>query len=737
MVDQSRIKLFLVEDDRIDQMAFEKFVEKENLPYEYIVAGSIKSAKTYLTKHKFDIILSDFQLNDGNAFELFDKVNETPIIMVTGTGDEEIAVTAMKAGAYDYLIKDMNGNYLKTLPVTVENALNRKRYERELNEYRERLEELVDARTNELKSEIIRRKHAEQLLKTLNTAALAMENAMSHKDIFSAVSKELKKINYACTIMLIDEEQQSLIPKYKNFDAEIISEIQNHFNIDLQNLHISYQSIPIFLEVVKNRKTVFTENLSSLLTHFISNTLPEFNEAHIKSRHTDNAIFAPLIVNDKITGILSIHSSELSIEDIPTITAFSNQIAATWHKSNLMQDLANSLDQLRRTQDQLLRAQKLEAIGRLAGGIAHDFNNLLTAILGNAELIQTDIESNSPISDEVNEITKAARRAASLTNQLLAFSRRQTLQPKVLDLNDIVSNIEKMLRRLIGENITLQTNLDDMLGNIKADPGQMEQLIMNLAINSSDAMPEGGVISIITENTTITDDYCRDQAFARPGEFVQLTVSDTGTGIPPHVLENIFEPFFSTKGPRQGTGLGLSVVYGIVKQHEGWITVHSEVNKGTVFQIYFPVESELPKDEPDYYVEMTSLKGNGERILLIEDEISVSRVATKALLENGYVVFSTFSTSEAMEVFQKENGNFDLIFSDVVLPDKTGIEFMEEILKTHPQMHVLLSSGYTDQKSQWPIIKAKGFRFVQKPYALIDLLKAIRELIVTDVHVEA
>jgi signal transduction histidine kinase/DNA-binding response OmpR family regulator len=737
MVESHTIRLFFVEDDRIDQMAFEKFVLKEKLPYEYIIANSINDAKTILKENRFDIVLCDFQLNDGNAFDLFKLANDTPIIIVTGTGDEEIAVTAMKAGAYDYLIKDIQGNYLKTVPVTIENALNRKRYEHELQEYKERLKELVEARTNELKTEIIRRKHAEDLLKNLNVAALAMENAMSHQDIFKAVAREVQKNNLTCTISLIDEKNQRLNLHFQDFDSSMIKKIESVMHTEITKVPISYQSFPILKEIIEKRNTIFLENLSTLIVQIIRRFNPDFANTSIFNIHSMHTILAPFIVNDQITGVFSIHSSELSREDIPTITAFVNQIAATWHKLNLMKDLANSLDELKRTQDQLLRAQKLEAIGRLAGGVAHDFNNLLTAILGNAELIQSDLKANSHLYDEVNEIMKAARRAASLTNQLLAFSRRQSLQRKIIDLNDVIINMEKMLRRLIGENIHLQTHLSKNLGKIKVDVGQMEQLIMNLAINASDAMPSGGVLRISSANINIGDDYCHHYTFARTGKFIRLIIADDGTGIQPDILDHIFEPFFSTKIPGQGTGLGLSVVYGIVKQHEGWITVQSEVDKGTKFEIYFPQEFAIEKDEPQFGMELTSLRGNGERILLIEDEISVSRVTTKALIENGYVVHATDNAKKAMDIFTCEQGHFDLIFSDVVLPDKSGVEFLEEILQVHPNMHVLLSSGYTDQKSQWPIIQAKGFKFIQKPYILIDLLKAIKELVTSTVPVSS
>jgi two-component system cell cycle sensor histidine kinase/response regulator CckA len=378
-------------------------------------------------------------------------------------------------------------------------------------------------------------------------------------------------------------------------------------------------------------------------------------------------------------------------------------------------------------QAQLLQSQKMEAIGRLAGGVAHDFNNLLTTITGYSGLLLNSLDDGDPLRGDLEEIMKATRRAASLTRQLLAFSRKQVLQPQSLDLNALVSDVGKMLHRIIGEDIELVNDLEPRLGRVKADPGQIEQIIMNLVVNARDAMPQGGRLTIKTENVILDEDYCQVFAEARPGEFVRLSVEDTGVGMDKKTLQHMFEPFFSTK--EDGTGLGLSVVYGIVKQHEGWVNVYSEPGQGSAFKVYLPafaVEAEGKKVEA---ISLQELQGSGERILLVEDDEGVRKLTTRALGRNGYVVFEAARTQEALRVFEGEGGKFHLVFTDVVLPDGTGLQLIDQLLPRNPELRVLLSSGYTDRKSQWPLIRARGFRFLQKPYALAELLRAIREAI--------
>ncbi len=378
-------------------------------------------------------------------------------------------------------------------------------------------------------------------------------------------------------------------------------------------------------------------------------------------------------------------------------------------------------------QGQLLQAQKMEAIGILAGGVAHDFNNLLQAIKGYTDLAMMRVNEADPLYRDLRQIDISAGRAASLTRQLLLFSRRQPMEFTPVNINTTVENLLKMLRRLIGEDISIKTELDPELWTTEADTGNIEQVIMNLTVNARDAMPEGGIITIRTENVHVDKKYCKTHTYARPGKFACLTVEDTGVGMDKETVQRIFEPFFSTKGPGKGTGLGLSVIYGIVKQHEGWVDVYSEPGQGSTFKIYLPVSSLVAEDDAKETISLKDLQGNGERILLVEDEEEVREFATEALSKNGYVIYDAANAEQALDIFEREAGNFDLIFSDVVLTGKSGLQFVDQLLSRKPSLHVLLSSGYTDHKSQWLAIQERGFRFLQKPYALNDLFKAIRE----------
>lgn len=376
--------------------------------------------------------------------------------------------------------------------------------------------------------------------------------------------------------------------------------------------------------------------------------------------------------------------------------------------------------------EELRRAQKMEAVGQLAGGIAHDFNNVLTAIMGYADLTLRHIDPDDPLARNVSSIKKAAEQAASLTRQLLAFSRRQPLQLRVRDVNGVVRGTENILNRLIGEDIVLSVECDADLANSFIDPSQIEQVIMNLAINARDAMPEGGTLKIRTENVRVDEAQCEAIPDASPGEYVRISVADNGTGMDRETLSRIFEPFFTTKGPGAGTGLGLSVVYGNVRQHGGWIHVYSEPDVGTTFRVYLPATTEDEKAELES--PKSNGRGDGERILLIEDEWAVRSLASKALRGMGYDVCEACSAEEALEVLQVEEA-FDLIFSDVVLPGKSGVQLADELIERDCPTPILLSSGYADRKSQWPVICERGLPFIEKPYSIADLTERIGGLL--------
>ncbi|MDZ7833382.1 MAG: AAA family ATPase [Desulfobacterales bacterium] len=385
-------------------------------------------------------------------------------------------------------------------------------------------------------------------------------------------------------------------------------------------------------------------------------------------------------------------------------------------------------------QAQLVQSQKMEAIGTLAGGVAHDFNNYLMTVLGSVDLLRLNKDHPEKTEKHIGDIKNAAELSAALTRQLLAFSRRQMLEKTAIDLNAVVSNMEKMMQRLIGENIEFKTSLDPNLKPVHADFGQMEQIIMNLAVNARDAMPQGGHLKLKTENLFVDEMYCQQYQYAKPGEFTCLTIEDTGAGMNQEQIKKIFDPFFSTKPVGQGTGLGLSVVFGVVKQHSGWINVYSEPDIGTRFSVYLPVaettsaKADFNEDDiTDFSFEL--YQGSQERILLVEDQLEVREVVVTALEDNGYIVQEAESVEQAKALLKAAEQPFDLLFSDVILPDGNGFDLSTQVAKQYSNIKILLTSGYTEEQSRPDAINQKQFHYIQKPYQLGKMLKIIRQVL--------
>ncbi len=383
-------------------------------------------------------------------------------------------------------------------------------------------------------------------------------------------------------------------------------------------------------------------------------------------------------------------------------------------------------------ESQLQQAQKMEAVGRLAGGIAHDFNNLLTTITGHLSLAQLDMADDHPLKDTLDEIQGAANRAADLTFQLLAFSRKQIIEPKVINLNDLIRKMQTMLVRLIGEDVELKIFPQKRLGRVKADPGQMEQIVMNLAVNARDAMPNGGRLLIETADTFLDDEMGRARPLLGPGRYVCLSVSDTGHGMDENTRQKIFEPFFTTKEEGHGTGLGLSTVFGIVRQHKGIVQVYTEPGIGTTFKIYLPKVMDKAEPIPESPGQAEIRKGT-ETILVVEDEDMVRSIAIKILRRMGYKVLEAASGTEALKIAKKAGRTpIDLLMTDLVMPIMNGRELAEELLKVFPAMKILYTSGYTENIIAHHGVLDEGLNFIGKPYTSDTLAMKIREILDTD-----
>jgi PAS domain S-box-containing protein len=385
-------------------------------------------------------------------------------------------------------------------------------------------------------------------------------------------------------------------------------------------------------------------------------------------------------------------------------------------------------DQARqRLEDQLRQAQKMEAIGRLAGGVAHDFNNVLSVILSYAELSLGDLKPSDPIRDNLEEIHKAAKRAAGLTRQLLMFGRQQVLEPRVLDLNDVLADVDKMLRRVLGADIDLVCVPATGLGYVRADVGSLEQVLMNLVVNARDAMPTGGKLTLETANVTLDEDDARAHPGATPGPHVMLAVTDTGIGMDRATLARVFEPFFTTKPKGKGTGLGLSTVFGIVQQSEGTVWVYSERGKGTTFKVYLPrVDGEVEPRRPA--VPPATIRG-AETVLLVDDDDDV-RVAARSILQrNGYRVIDVRNAGEALLVAERHPQPIHLLLTDVVMPQMSGPQLALRLASSRPEMKVLCMSGYTDDSIVRHGVLAGEIAFLQKPVTPATLGRRVREVL--------
>jgi len=435
----------------------------------------------------------------------------------------------------------------------------------------------------------------------------------------------------------------------------------------------------------------------------------------------------------RVVGQLTAGSAQNLSATIRTKDGTARDILVSFERFTLggkvcMLSLVNDVTESRRLEGQLRQAQKMEAVGRLAGGVAHDFNNLLTVITSYSDLLLEDLGADDPKRDDVDQIRKAAQGAAALTRQLLAFSRQQVLEPKVLDLKATIAGTEKLLKRLIGEDVQLTTAFAPDLGAVKADPGQLEQVIMNLAVNARDAMPGGGRLTIEAANVDMDEAYVRGHAPARPGRYVMLAVSDTGTGMDAQTQARIFEPFFTTKESGKGTGLGLATVYGIVKQAGGFIWVYSEPGHGASFKVYWPRLDEQAEPEPARPA--TRAPGRGtETVLLVEDAASVRLVTRQVLERYGYTVLEAPNGDTALRLAAKHHGPIHLLLTDVVMPGISGRHLAEQLAALRPEMRVLYASGYADSAITHHGILEPGIPYLQKPFTPETLGRRVREVL--------
>jgi signal transduction histidine kinase len=456
--------------------------------------------------------------------------------------------------------------------------------------------------------------------------------------------------------------------------------------------------------------------------------IPEHREADLRLGYVQ-VLVVPLRVGERTIGVLNIRSRRrFTRRDEEMAEAFADQAAIALENSRLYQEVRRAFDELSQTKDQLAHAQKMEAVGLLAGGVAHDFNNLLMVITGRSDLLLHRLAPEDPVRPDLELIKATGERAADLTRQLLAFSRKQMLQPKVLNLNVVVQGLARMLERLIGEDIELHAALDPALGLVKTDPGQIEQVLMNLAVNARDAMPDGGQLTIETSNVELDAAYASHRVGARPGPHVMLAVTDTGHGMDENTRARIFEPFFTTKEVGKGTGLGLSTVHGIINQSGGTIWVYSEPGKGTTFKIYLPrTEDDVERVDPRRVV--TPPARGSETILLVEDEKGVRDLVRDVLETCGYTVLEARHGIEALAVARRHGGPIDLLLTDAVMPQMGGPELAECLVALQPGLKVLYMSGYTERTVVHHRVLDADVPYLQKPVTVEAVTRRVREVL--------
>lgn len=788
------IRVLLIDDDEDDYiLTRELFSMIRDGRYALDWESSYEAGLTVARRIEHHVCLVDYRLGERSGVQLIREAREarltTPMILLTGHGDHDLDVEAMKAGATDYLVKD------ETSPARLERTV---RYAVELNVERCRAEEQLGACAQQ-----------QTVIAEIGRLALSggeLDDLLA--EVVTLVAKTLA-VKFSTVLELLPDRDSLILRAGIGWEEEspvgraTVSASKDHqpgFTllseepVVVQDLReeTRFKALPLLpcerdvlsgmSVIIRGRqrpygvlgahsvsvRTYTADDVSFLRA--VANVLAEAIErknAEESLRQSEsqfralfeNALDALLIADDRgayvdanpaACQLLGVSYDEVVGRTIMDFTGPDevSEGAGRWEqflKEGTMRgavrlkrpndrvvdvdfsatanflpgrhlSVLRDVTERRQLEEQLRQSQKLESVGMLAGGIAHDFNNLLTVIMGYSEITLKHLDNGNPLIQNVEEIKKAAERAASLTRQLLAFSRKQVLQPKVLDLNAIIVNTEKMLVRLIGEDMELRTLPGLGLGRVKADPGQIEQMIINLVVNARDAMPNGGKITLETDNIYLSDVYARRHIAVQPGWYVMLAVSDTGHGMDAETQKSIFEPFFTTKKQGKGTGLGLSTVYGIVKQSGGSIWVYSEVGVGTSLKVYFPIVNEEVTGPEPKPAQPECVAGT-QTILLAEDEEMVRHLARESLTLHGYTVLEAANAEEALLIAQQHEGPIHLLLTDVVMPRISGKELAERLVTLRPETRVLYMSGYTDQAIVHHGILDGDIDFIGKPFS--------------------
>jgi signal transduction histidine kinase len=657
-----RVEILLVEDNHHDAELARREILKVVPNCTFRRVQTREAFLAALAESCPDVIVSDFSMPqfDGlSALKLaLEHVPQTPLIVFTGSINEDTAVACMKAGASNYVIKEQ----IKRLGQSVVHALDEGRIRRE-------------------------RRQAELALRQ-------------------------------------SEERYRKLYEEARRAEETLKEQSFHMGLGMRAARMGLWRA----DLRSGRFTVLQEGgpISSLCSRNGADTLERF----LAMVHPED--------RDYVAGRISLatekgedYQTEFRIlmhdSTIRWVAAFGHCVSGADGRPQVMTGVDLDMTEPRRLEEQFRQAQKMEAIGQLAGGVAHDFNNLLTVILGNASMLLSSNGSPAEQTGCVKQVVEAAERAAGLTRQLLLFGRKQVMQPASLNLNEVVSNMAKMLRRILGEDIALCPSFASGLPAVRGDVGMLEQVLLNLVVNARDAMPRGGRLDITTRRVVVDEESARHNPQRSPGASVCLSVSDTGCGIEPEHLPRIFEPFFTTKEAGKGTGLGLATVYGIVQQHRGWIEVSSHLNQGTVFNIYLPaVEGTAASPRPASAAAPLPLGREG--VLVVEDDAAVRLLATQLLQRCGYSVWNAVSGLVALDVWREHAEEIQVLLTDMIMPDGiTGKDLSERLLKEKPTLKVIYTSGYSPESVCAGLSLREGENFLKKPYTAAQLVQLVRK----------
>ncbi|MGE0085411.1 MAG: PAS domain S-box protein [Desulfococcaceae bacterium] len=772
--------IFVLEDDETLASLIRKKLVREG--YEIILSSDETQALAAIAGEPPDLLLLDYQLSAITGKEFIAQLQQTapdiPFVIMTGYGDEKIAVNMMKMGARDYLVKDVN--FIDLLPSVVERTLKGIHTQRELEIAQKSLKD----------SEERFRKLFETSLDAIgilsgNSPKFIMVNP-AFTDLSGYSEKEILSLSPEKIWKLVHPEDRDRVrQRFEDRTAGKNSPAKYEFRIIRKDGAVRWMEVlgslmekgtfpvtqSIYRDITERKQieealrrseerfklaleaathgifdwnfqtgNVFFSPYYYKMLGYEPDEFPASQESWEKLLHPEDREYAVGILKEYFTHNRASHQIEFRIraKSGEWKWILSRGKIVEWDEHHHpVRFIGTHVDISARKkaeiergilENQLRQSQKMEAVGQLAGGVAHDFNNMLFVISGYSELILDQMAAEDPLRQNIWEIMKVTERATRLVRQLLLFSRKQSMQPGFLEPNELIGNALKMLRRIIGEHISLEFHPGSDVKNIHADPGQMEQILMNLCLNARDAMPGGGRILIETGNIHADAGFCGRHAWARPGNFVMISVSDMGKGIPRELQEHVFEPFFTTKEVGKGTGLGLSVVYGIVRSHDGMIHLYSEPGQGTTLKIYLPARTQTVCAEPGEPPENIKPADSGV-ILLAEDEEAVRDMLIQTLKKNGYSVIPAQDGNEAIRLYQEHKHRIDIALLDLVMPGTGGLEVLEKIKSADPGLPVILMTGYSRNMLEKETDLLIRCEMIQKPYRSNELLVKIRAML--------